>query len=444
MGNIGSMGHTAINARLYQSPDVSVLFNKTAGCARLVYNLGLEQRSVFSRRGRNIGYVKQCADLPGFKRDQDFLWLKEVPAHCLQQALKDLDDAFARFFSGQNRYPQYRKKFENDSFRFVDPKEFEIDDSKCKKVNKTTGERRGRGFRVKLPKAGWVDAALCQPLPKDGKLTSITVKRDGDWWFAVMLFEIPDVAVERRPGEVGIDLGVAQPVVTSNGVIIDLPHVTTREMERERRLKRTIARRKKGSANHRKAKLALRRFKAAQKRRRKNALHIVTTFLSKSHGLVVIEDLKIKNMTASAKGTVEKPGKNVSQKAGLNRSMLDLAFGLFRTLLEYKMKREGGLLIAVNPRNTSRTCPHCKHVSKGNRPTRDLFCCEQCGHIADADVNAAINILALGLEQLATMVASNDNISSEGHSESAAHGDLCVGMSTEVGTGRRKQAKKVA
>ena len=378
----------AIRIRLYPTLEQEILFRRTAGCCRFVYNLALEQRSVFSRSGRSISFLKQQAELKFLKAEAP--WLKEAPHHCLMTALRDLEDAFTRFFTGQNDFPQPRRKGENDSFRFPDPSQIKLDASKL--------GHQGRGFNLFLPKAGWIKAVLHRPIPDGASLKSITVSRDGAWWMASMLFAIPAAeAPVRRPGAVGIDLGVAQPVVLSDGTVYTMPRVTPRLQERERRLMRTIARRKKGSRNRRKAVMALARFKAKIARRRKDRLHKITTAVAKNHGTVVIEDLRVSNMTKSAKGTMESPGVNVRQKAGLNRSMLDVAPGLFRTLLDYKVAREGGELIAIDPRNTSRTCPQCGHVAAGNRPSRDQFRCERCGHEADADVNAAVNILAKGL-----------------------------------------------
>lgn len=412
----------AIRIRLYPTKEQRQLFTRTAGCCRFLYNLGLEQRERFSRRDRHIGYVAQAGELKDLKAEEAE-WLKGAPHHCLQQALRDLEDAFKRFFSGQNGYPKPRKRGINDSFRFPDPQQLKLDASGC--------DHKGRGFRIFLPKAGWVAGVLHRPIAADAKLKSVTVSRDGAWWMASLLFAVPVEDTAERTieelmveGAVGIDLGVSHPVVTSHGEVISLPRVTDRLRLRERRLRQAIARRKKGARNRRKAVRALSRLTARVARRRKDALHKVTTAIAKSHGIVVIEDLKVRNMTASAKGTVEEPGTNVRQKAGLNRSLLDVAPGMFRTLLEYKLRWRGGRLIAVDPRNTSRTCPVCGHCSPNNRPSRDEFRCERCGHQADADANAAGNILARGLEMLAT------NQTARGR-RVAACGDLRVSVSTK-------------
>jgi putative transposase len=130
-------------------------------------------------------------------------------------------------------------------------------------------------------------------------------------------------------------------------------------------------------------------------------LHKTTTTISKNHALVCIEDLQVKNMSSSAAGTAESPGKKVRQKTGLNRSILDQGWGLFRTQLEYKLEWNGGMLLAVPPHNTSRTCPCCGHVSKDNRKTQAEFECIDCHYKNHADVVGAMNVLERGYRLLA-------------------------------------------
>jgi putative transposase len=151
------------------------------------------------------------------------------------------------------------------------------------------------------------------------------------------------------------------------------------------------------SKNRSKARKRLAEFQTRISRRRRDAIHKATTYLSKNHGRVVVEDLRVKNMTASAKGTLEAPGKNVKAKAGLNRVILDKGFGEIRRQLEYKCRWYGSELVAVNPAYTSQRCHQCGHTEAGNRPSQAVFRCLKCGHEANADVNAAKNILKAGI-----------------------------------------------
>ncbi|HVS46420.1 MAG TPA: transposase, partial [Verrucomicrobiae bacterium] len=156
---------------------------------------------------------------------------------------------------------------------------------------------------------------------------------------------------------------------------------------------RRMARKGKFSANWRKAKSNVTRLQRKIANARNDMLHNASTTISKNHAVVVMEDLRITNMTTSAKGTIENPGTNVRAKSGLNRRILDQGWGEFRRQLGYKLAWNGGALLLVDPRNTSRTCAQCGYASRDNRQTQASFRCVACGHAANADTNAAINIL---------------------------------------------------
>lgn len=170
--------------------------------------------------------------------------------------------------------------------------------------------------------------------------------------------------------------------------------------QRLARYQRRMARKVKGSKNWNKAKKKVQRIHAEIANVRKDFLHKATTAISQQYALVVLEDLKVRNMSKSAKGSAESPGKKVRAKSGLNKSILDQGWYEFRRQLEYKMQWQGGWLMTVNPRNTSRTCPVCGHVSADNRTTQAKFACVSCGHQAHADVVGAINILARGMQNM--------------------------------------------
>lgn len=176
------------------------------------------------------------------------------------------------------------------------------------------------------------------------------MKREGEFWFVVVQTEI---AVADRPihsqSAIGLDMGVIKPVATSDGLTIALPQTSASELARRKRLCRVLSRRKKGSAGRRQARLALCRFDRHVANRRNDARHKETTRLVKSHGLIGIEDLRVRNMTRSARGTVQEPGRQVAQKAGLNRRMLDVAPAEFRRQLEYKGSWNGCAVIAIPP-----------------------------------------------------------------------------------------------
>ncbi|MHB8177708.1 MAG: RNA-guided endonuclease InsQ/TnpB family protein [Vulcanimicrobiaceae bacterium] len=217
---------------------------------------------------------------------------------------------------------------------------------------------------------------------------------DGNHWYVTIQAEREvNEPVHASDSTVGIDLGVVRFAALSDGTFVQ---GTNAFKKREKRLafyQRRMARKVKFSANWRKAKAKVSRLQRKIANLRNDMLHQASTTISKNHAVVVMEDLRITNMTASAKGTVEQPGTNVRAKSGLNRRILDQGWGEFRRQLGYKLEWTGGTLLLVDPRNTSRTCANCGHVSRENRQTQAAFRCVACGHAANADTNAAINIL---------------------------------------------------
>jgi putative transposase len=203
---------------------------------------------------------------------------------------------------------------------------------------------------------------------------------------------------------VGIDVGVAQFATLSDGTVMPCAHSYRRHQQRLAFLQRRMSRKKKFSRNWVKAKARVQQLHHKIANLRRDHLHKASSAICKSHAVVVIEDLKVRNMSASAAGTVDAPGRNgrnVRSKAGLNRSILDQGWHEFRRQLEYKQSWLGGWVVAVPPQNTSRTCSCCGHVAAGNRATQSKFECVECGHCENADLNAARNIQAAGHAVLA-------------------------------------------
>ena len=366
--------HRAFRFRLRLEAHQETLAMRTAGCRRLVHNLCLEQRSIWGRSHR-ISAIDQINQLPELKRHLPFLG--EVPSHCLQQAIRDLDRAFVNFFEGRAEYPQPKRKAQGDSFRFPDPKQFTVGDQ-----------------GIHLPKFGFVEWVKHRDL--QGTPKSVTVIREGNWWFAsvncIVEVDQPEAGSADFGDRLGIDLGVAEPIMLSTGESLPIARTPARETRRGRRLHKQLSRQQRGSANRMKTIRRLRHLQAGQARRRLDAAHRAAAWIARRHSHVAMEDLKLLNMTKSAKGTVEEPGRNIAQKSGLNRAMLDLAHGQFREILKRKVLTAGGTFALVDPRNTSRRCNPCGHVSADSRKSQAEFHCVSCGHKANADHNASRNI----------------------------------------------------
>jgi putative transposase len=299
--------------------------------------------------------------------------------------LRDLDQAFQNFFAGRAAYPVFHKKYQNDAFRFPDPKQFQVLDVQA---------------RLKLPKLGWVrilNGKGRHALKLSGKPKSITVSREGKYWFASVLCELEIPKPEPVQGPpVGVDLGVVQTVTLSTGEVLHVLGLRKGEDRKLARLQRSLARKKKGSRNRKRARARLAHFHLRISHRRRDSIHKATTKLAKNHSLIVVEDLRVKAMTTSARGNIEAPGRNVKAKGGLNRAILNVAFGEIRRQLEYKCQWYGSTFVAVNPARTSQRCWNCGHTDARNRPSQAVFRCRSCGYGENADVNAAKNILERG------------------------------------------------
>jgi len=195
-------------------------------------------------------------------------------------------------------------------------------------------------------------------------------------------------------------MGVAHFAVDSNGTAHTGRNSFRQLEQRIATAQRRLEHKVRFSQNWKKQKARIARLHQKAANTRRDTLHKLSTAISQNHAMVAVEDLRVRNMSASAKGTLAAPSKRVKQKAGLNKAILDQGWFEFRRQLNYKQDWRGGLLIAVPARHTSQTCPGCGHIEAANRPTRALFRCQACGHTAHADVVGARNVLARAHESL--------------------------------------------
>lgn len=390
--------------RLYPTPDQAAALGRWVGAVRFIYNLALEQRRDWYRPGRRFNFASQCREVTALRAEAD--WLRDAPVHPLQQAIKDLDRAYQNWWAGRALAPTPRKRGMNDAMRFSDPATFAF-----RRLSRRLGE-------VKLPKLGWVRLRWDRAIP--GTVKNITVARRAGIWTVAAQYEveIADPAPSTLPA-IGIDRGVAVFAALSDGSRIAPLNAGKKALLSLRRAQRKLARKKRGSNNRRKQVRRVARQHAKVSAARRDFLHKASTTIAKNHGVVVLENLMVRNMVRSAAGAVEKPGRNVRQKAGLNRSILDQGWGAFRIMLDYKLAQRGGRLINVPAAYTSRTCSACGVVDAASRDgTR--FRCTACGHIAHADTNAAINILRRADSALLPVEASHERAVEAGTIRAAA------------------------
>lgn len=350
-----------------------------AAC-RSVWNTGLEQRRSYRQRGAWINYAEQARQMAEAKTE--FAWLAKVPSGTLQQTLIDLDRSCRKHGTLNVRWRSKARK--PPSFRFPHGPDIKIE-----RLNR-------RWARVKLPKFGWVRFRWTRPI--GGTIRNATVLRDGGRWH--VSFCVEDGVVSVQPNgmpPVGVDRGVVVAVAASDGEMRNREFVSPGEAKRLRRLQQQLSRQRKVSNRRSVTKAKLGTLNKRVRDRRTDFCAWTANRLTADHGVVVIEALKVANMVRSAKGTVENPGKHVRQKSGLNRAILAKGWGALVTQLEHKARYNGSQIVKINPAYTSQTCNACGHVARENRESQAVFRCVSCGHQANADVNAAKNILAAGL-----------------------------------------------
>ena len=348
-----------------------------AGNARKIWNLILAKQQNYIKEekftssfGMNYWLIELKKEMP---------YLAKSPAQTLQQVTKNLELAFKSFFAKRAGFPKFKKKGRgSNGFRY--PQGFKLEQNNS---------------RIYLPKLGWISYYKSRNIL--GKIKNVTVKQYCNKWFISIQtqHDMPQPKTMATT-EIGIDVGIARFATLSNGDYIEPLNSFKRKSLRLARYQRCMSRKKKFSKNWKRAKTRVQKIHYKIANARKDFLHKTTTTISKNHAIVCIEDLQIKNMSKSAKGNFANPGCNIQQKSGLNRSILDQAWGEFRRQLEYKLAWRGGLLVAVNPKNTSRRCPSCHHTCANNRTTQEKFICVECGYANNADVVGAINILEQG------------------------------------------------
>ena len=301
-------------------------------------------------------------------------------------------DAFDK--KSPKRFPVFKRKGRHDSMRYPDPEQIRID------LCRYDGDGRLVLPTIFLPRIGWVKFRKSCII--GGEIRNVTVSRAGGHWYAALQVE-KEIADPVHPATttVGGDRGVAHLLTLSDGTMF-LPVASYREHQKTlAREQRRLAHKVKFSVNWKKQKAKITRLHQKIAEARKTVLHQISTTISQNHAVVVLEDLKVRNTTASARGTVEQPGRNVRQKAGLNKAILDQGWGLLRRFLEYKLSWRGGMLLLVPPEYTSQGCAVCGAVDARNRVTQATFHCQHCGHRDHVDVNAAKNILARGWQSTA-------------------------------------------
>ena len=354
-----------------------------AGACRFVWNHFLAKNKEEYELAKKNGAKKPSTSFFSLGKEftqlrKEIDWMQEYSFKIVRHTLKYQADAWQGFYRGVRKHPRFHSKYGKRP-SFTIPEDVKIKDG-----------------QLHIPKVGWMRIRRKggNPYP-DGKPLKATVKKVGRQWRVSVIYEIDSQERTENGVTVGVDLNtynVACTHSTGEREMLSIPKPDKKAM-RVRRYQRKLARQQKGSNRRRVTKRKITKWKRKQKNARKSVAHHHSRTLANRAETLVREDLKIRNMTKSAKGTVENPGKNVKAKAGLNRVIQNAGWGRFNQYCDYKFRN----VVEVDARYTSQRCSVCGHTCKDNRKTQSKFKCVACGHADHADLNASANILASGI-----------------------------------------------
>lgn len=358
--------HKAYKRELKPSQAQLVMLRRTAGCARYAYNWGLAKaQEIKEQNGKMPKFAEISRLWTIHKKDEGFEWLNEVQAVSTRVPIKDLDDAFQRFYKKQNKFPKFKKKGSHDSFRVA-------------RDNRETCAIIVDEKYVRLPYIGIIKTK--EKFKLDGKPLNATVSREADRWYISIAceLEIPEpMPIVGEPN--GIDVGLKSFAVLSDGTKLDAPKPLAKNLKKLKKLQRQHSKKQKGSNNRKKSAMKIAKLHQKITNIRKDYLHKTSTELAKTKSVIAVEDLNVAGMVRNKK---------------LARYISDMSWSSFITMLDYKTHWYGSQMLKVDRfYPSSKTCNSCGHIMDSMPLSIRAWTCPCCGAEHDRDINAAKNIL---------------------------------------------------